>query len=213
MIPALETGAETTARQSLKAENDSPSRQLARYIKETAEVYLTDFTATLNARPDRFLRGGDHTPFNQQGFSAVRFTEFHENFLHQHQNVRKENKVQYGDLPEFVDYGYAANVARMNLIAIASLAIAPAAPESVRMKVNLGNITHLNWSAAQTGPKPRGYYVLVRETYQPFWEKKYFVSDTSASMPFSKDNYFFAVQAVGEHGHISQPVMPIPVRE
>jgi Zn-dependent M28 family amino/carboxypeptidase len=213
MIPASETEAETAARQSLKAENDSPSRQLARYIKETAEVYLKDFTATLNVRPDRFLRGGDHTPFNQHGFSAVRFTEFHENFLHQHQNVRKEGKAQYGDLPEFVDYGYTANVARMNLIAIASLAIAPAAPAAVKMKVNLGNITYLNWSAAQTGPKPRGYYVLVRETYQPFWEKKFFVSDTRAAMPFSKDNYFFAVQSVGENGHVSQPVIPIPVRD
>lgn len=213
MIPSSETDAQTAARNALKSENDSPSRQLARYIRETAQAYLRDFTVTLNARPDRFLRGGDHTPFNQLGFTAVRFTEFHENFTRQHQNVRKENNIQYGDLPEFVDYDYAADVARVNLIAIASLAKAPAAPEDVQMKVNLGNVTNLSWSAASTGGKPKGYYVLMRETYQPFWETKFFVSDTSASLPYSKDNYFFAVQAVGEDGHVSLPVMPVPVRE
>ncbi len=213
MIPALETADQTAARTALKAENDSPSRQLARYIKETSDVYLTGFSATLNARPDRFLRGGDHTPFNQLGFAAVRFTEFHEDFTHQHQNVRKENKIQYGDLPEFVDFKYTANVARINLIAIASMAKAPAAPQKVQMQVKLGNITHLSWAAPASGPKVSGYYVLMRETIQPYWEKKFFVADTKAALPYSKDNYFFAVQSVGEGGHISQGVMPVPVRE
>lgn len=213
MIPSNETDAETAARNALKSENDSPSRQLARYIRETAQAYLRDFTVTLNARPDRFLRGGDHTPFSQLGFTAVRFTEFHENFTHQHQNVRKENNVQYGDLPEFVDYDYAADVARVNLIAIASLAKAAAAPEEVQMKISLGNVTHLTWRPPSTGPNPKGYYVLMRETYQPFWETKFFVSDTTVALPYSKDNYFFAVQSVGDDGHISLPVMPIPVRE
>jgi hypothetical protein len=212
MIPAFETDDQTGARKALRSENDSPSRQLARYIKETTEVYLKDFTATLNARPDRFLRGGDHTPFNQLGFTAVRFTEFHENFDHQHQNVRKENEIQYGDLPEFVNFLYAANVARMNLIAIASLAKAPAAPGNAEMKVSLGNVTYLNWRAPDIGPKPKGYYVLVRETWQPFWKKRFFFADTTAAMPFSKDNYFFAVQSVGEQGHVSLPVIPVPVR-
>lgn len=213
MIPALETDEQTAARKSLKAENDSPSRQLARYIKETGDVYLNDFTATLNARPDRFLRGGDHTPFNQLGFTAVRFTEFNENFVHQHQTVRIENDIQYGDLPEFVDYAYAANVARLNLITMASLAKAPASPQEAEMKITLGNMTYLNWKAPETGPKPRGYYVVMRETYQPFWEKRFFVTDTHAVLPFSKDNYFFAVQSAGQDGHVSQVVIPVPVRE
>jgi hypothetical protein len=213
MIPALETDDQTAARQALRAENDSPSRQLARYIKETSDVYLKTFSPTLNARPDRFLRGGDHTPFNQLGFPAVRFTEFHENYAHQHQDVRKENHTQYGDLPQFVDYAYAANVARLNLIAIASMAKAPSSPSSVRMKINLGNTTSLVWSAPETGPPVKGYYVLIRETYQPFWEEKFFVGGTSAEVPFSKDNYFFAVQSVGKDGHVSQAVMPVPVRE
>jgi hypothetical protein len=212
-IPAFETDDQTAARTALKAENDSPSRQLARYIKKNAEVYLHDFKVTLNARPDRFLRGGDHTPFNQLGFTAVRFTEFHENYLHQHQNVRQENKMQYGDLPEFVDYQYAANVARINLAALASLAKAPDAPQGVKMKMNLGNITYLSWTPPEHGPKPKGYYVIMRETYQPFWEQRVFVNDTAAALPYSKDNYFFAVQSVGEDGHTSQPVMPVPVRD
>lgn len=212
MIPALETQDQTTARTAMKSENDSPSRQLARYVKESSEVYLKGFNTTLNARPDRFLRGGDHTPFSRLGFSAVRITEFNEDFRHQHQNVRTEDNVKYGDLPEFVDYEYAANVARVNLIAITSLAKAPAAPQSVEMKVDLGNITYLRWKAPESGPKVKGYYILMRETIQPYWEKKFFITDTEVAMPWSKDNYFFAVQSVGEDGHVSVAVMPVPVR-
>lgn len=213
MIPALETTEQTAARNSLKAENDSPSRQLARYIKEVSEPYVKGFTVTINARPDRFLRGGDHTPFSQLGYTAVRLTEFNENFDHQHQNVRVEKNVQYGDLPEFVDYPYAANVARINLATLASLAKAPAAPQQVKMKINLDNLTYLSWEAPASGPQPKGYYILLRETYQPFWEKRIFVTDTKAELPYSKDNYFFAVQSVGQSGHVSQMVTPVPTRE
>jgi hypothetical protein len=212
MIPALENDDQTAARNSLKAENDSPSRQLARYIKEVSEPYVKGFTVTLNARPDRFLRGGDHTPFNQLGFTAVRFTEFNENFTQQHQNVRLENNIQYGDLPEYVDYPYAANVARINLASMASIAKAPGVPQSVKMKINLDNMTYLTWEAPASGPKQKGYYILVRETFQPTWEKKIFVSGTSVEIPMSKDNYFFAVQSLGENGHLSQIVMPVPTR-
>lgn len=213
MIPSFETDEQTSVRNSLKSENDSPSRQLARYIKESAEPYVKGFSVTLNARPDRFLRGGDHTPFNQLGFTAVRFTEYNENFTHQHQNVRMENNIQYGDLPEFVDYAYAANVARINLAALASLAKAPTQPSEVKMKINLDNLTHLSWQAPPSGPRPKGYYVVMRETYQPFWEKRIFITDTKVSLPYSKDNYFFAVQSVGDAGHVSQAVMPVPYRE
>ncbi|HEX8040840.1 MAG TPA: M28 family metallopeptidase [Chryseosolibacter sp.] len=210
MIPAAETDEQARARAMLRAENDSPSRQLARYVREAAQPYLKDFTVTLSARPDRFLRGGDHIPFSRQGFSAVRFTEFNENFNQQHQTIREENGIEYGDLLKFVDCAYAANVARVNLIAITSLAKAPAAPRDVKMKMNLDNLTHLQWSAPATGPSPKGYYVLMRETIQPFWEKKFFVSDTAVSLPYSKDNYFFAVQSVGAEGHVSLPVTPVP---
>lgn len=212
MIPAAETEDEKRTRESLKAENDSPSRELARYIKEVAEPYAKGFTATINMRPDRFLRGGDHTPFLQNDFIAVRFTEFNENYTQQHQNVRVENNIQYGDLPQFVDYPYAANVARLNLATLASLAKAPASPENVKMKINLDNMTYLTWDAPKNGPKPKGYNVLLRETYQPFWEKKIYVTELKVDLPYSKDNYFLAVQSVGQNGHLSQIVLPVPTR-
>ena len=212
MVPSLETDDEKKARESLKAENDSPSRQLVRYIKEGAEPYTKGFTATMNMRPDRFLRGGDHTPFLQNGFVAVRFTEFNENFTQQHQTIRMENGKEYGDLLKHVDFGYIANVARLNLATLASLAKGPGKPQSVKMKINLDNMTYLTWEAPASGPKPKGYNVLIRETYQPFWEKKIFVTDLKADLPYSKDNYYFAVQAVGEKDHLSQAVIPVPTR-
>lgn len=213
MIPAVESEDQERYRTMLKSENDSPSRQLARYVKEIAEPYLKDFTVTINMRPDRFLRGGDHTPFSQKGFNAIRFCEFNENFTQQHQDVRMENGIQYGDLPQFVNYKYVTQVARLNLATLATLAKAPSIPESVKMKINLGNASKLSWEAPAVGPKPIGYNILIRETYQPFWEKKIFVKETTAEIPYSKDNYFFAIQAVGEKGHVSQMVMPIPSRD
>lgn len=213
MIPAVESESDAKNRAAMKSENDSPSRQLARYIKEIGEPYIPGFTATLNMRPDRFLRGGDHTPFLQNGFVAVRFTEYNENFTHQHQNVRDEEGIEYGDKVKFMDFGYAANVARMNLATMASLAKAPNTPKEVNMQVNLGNMTYLSWEAPSNGPKVNGYNVLIRETFQPFWQKKVYVEDTTAELPYSKDNYFFAVQAVGEDGHLSQIVIPVPKRK
>jgi hypothetical protein len=212
MIPALETDEEKKTRESLRSENDSPSRQLVRYIKEIAEPYTKGFTTTMNMRPDRFLRGGDHTPFLQNGFTAVRFTEYNENFTQQHQTIRTENGIEYGDLLKFVDFNYVANVARLNLATLASIAKAPGKPQNVKMKVNLDNMTYLTWEAPAAGPKPKGYNILLRETYQPFWEKKIFVTDLKAELPYSKDNFFFAVQAVGEKEFVSQAVMPVPFR-
>lgn len=213
MIPAVESEQETKNRSAMKSENDSPSRQLARYAKEIGENYLNNFTATINMRPDRFLRGGDHTPFLQNGFAAVRFTEFNENYTQQHQNIREENGIEYGDKLKFVDFEYAANVAKLNLATMASLALAPAAPQNVTMQVNLSNITNLSWEAPAVGPQPKGYNVLIRETYQPLWEKKVFVEGTKAELPYSKDNYFFAVQSVGKDGHVSQMIIPVAKRE
>ncbi|MEQ8423451.1 MAG: M28 family metallopeptidase, partial [Cyclobacteriaceae bacterium] len=163
-------------------------------------------------RPDRFLRGGDHTPFLQNGFIAVRFTEFNENYTQQHQNIREEDGIEYGDKVKFVDFEYAANVAKMNLATMVSLAKAPAKPQRVALQVDLSNITKLSWEAPAGGPKPKGYNVLIRETYQPFWEEKIYAEDTEAELPYSKDNYFFAVQSVGDQGHLSQIVIPEPRR-
>src|SRR5262249_40584271 len=129
-VPSNETTAEAAVRRSVGGENDSPSRQLARFIKEAGERNVRGFKVTLVYRRDRYGRGGDHIPFLERGYPAVRFTEPNEDYRPQHQNVRTENGVQYGDLPEFVDFEYVARVARVNAAALAALALAPAAPRN-----------------------------------------------------------------------------------
>ncbi|XHR93639.1 M28 family peptidase [Mucilaginibacter sp. UC70_90] len=212
-VPTAATDKQVAALKSLGGENDSPSRQLARYTKEIGERYVDQLDVKLIYRRDRYLRGGDHLPFLEQGFTAVRFTEMNENFNRQHQNIRTENGVEYGDLPDFVDFSYVQKVARMNLAVLANLASAPAEPQNVGvMTSDLTNKTKLKWEAPATGKKPAGYYILMRETISPYWEKKFYVTDTSATLNYSKDNYFFAVQSVDADGHESLPVFPKPVR-
>jgi hypothetical protein len=194
-------------------ETDSPSRQLARYIKETAERYVDQLDVKLVYRRDRFLRGGDQTSFQLQGFTAVRFTEMNEDFTHQHQDLRTVNGIQYGDLPEFADYNYIQKVARMNLSVLANLASATASPANVAVTTSgLTNNTTLKWEAPKIGKKPAGYYILMRETISPYWEKKFYVTGNEATLDYSKDNYFFAVQSVDADGHESLPIYPKPTR-
>ncbi|OCX52415.1 peptidase M28 [Mucilaginibacter sp. PPCGB 2223] len=194
-------------------ENDSPSRQLARYIKETAERYVSQLDVKLIYRRDRFLRGGDQTSFQLNGFTAVRFTEMNEDFTHQHQDLRTENGIVYGDLPEFANYKFIQKVARMNLSVLANLASAPAAPENVVVTTaELTNKTTLKWNTPTIGKKPAGYNILMRETISPYWEKKFYVTGNETTLNFSKDNYLFAVQAVDAEGHESLPVYPRPAR-
>ncbi len=200
---------------ALGGENDGPSRQLARYVQSVATIYLPAkvFHPLLVSRHDRYLRGGDHFSFNEQGYAAVRFTEFRENFNHQHQNVRTENGIEYGDLPKFVDYEYTANVARLNAATLASLASAPAPPANVRLLTKeLQNDSTLEWE-----PSPGGlaasYEVLWRDTGSPIWEHMQPVpSGTKATVPVSKDNVIFAVRAVDAKGHRSLAVIPVPER-
>jgi Peptidase family M28 len=196
-------------------ENDSASRQLARYIAATSQEYLpaASFRPLLVFRPDRFLRGGDQTSFNQQGYAAVRFTEFRENYNHQHQNVRTENGVEYGDLPKFVDYPYTANVTRLNAAVLASLASAPAPPANVRVLTKgLQNDSTLVWDASPGG-LATSYEVLWRDTDAPEWEHAKDVGNvTKATLPISKDNVIFAVRAVGAKGQRSLAVVPLPER-
>jgi hypothetical protein len=212
-VPAAETEAAAQLRKSTFTEHDGGARQLARYIKETGERYVDQMTVELIYRNDRFLRGGDHTPFVQNGFTAVRMSEMNENFNQQHQNVRLENGTQYGDLPEFVDYEYLRKNAALNLATFANLALAPAAPASVGiLTANLTNKTSLRWEAPTKGKKPTGYYVLMRETSSPVWTRKLFVKDLETTLSYSKDNYLFAVQSVDAEGHESLAVVPKPVR-
>ncbi len=211
-IPYLETEAEAKIRKATNRDNDSPSRQLARYIKTVTNQYVAQLDINLVYRNDRFLRGGDHTPFSQNGFTAIRFCEMNENYDHQHQTVRKENNVQYGDLPEFVDFEYMKKVTCSNLATFSNLAWAPKAPTNVGIEVkDLTNFSTLVWNKPE-GKPVYGYTILIRETAAPFWEKTLFVKDTRAEIPYSKDNFFFAVQAIDELGHASLPVFPIPIR-
>lgn len=211
-IPFNETNEMKILRQSTNQENDGASRQLARYIKEIGERYVDQIEVKLIFRNDRFLRGGDHTPFNRNGFTAIRFCEMNENYDYQHQNIREENGIKYGDLPEYIDYEYARKITAVNLATIANLALSPYPPQNVGVVVKeVTNYTTLKWNSPKNS-KPKGYYVLIRETYQPFWQKKIFTDKNEITLPYSKDNYFFAVQSVDEYGHESLPVWPIPIR-
>jgi len=189
-------------------ENDGKSRQLARYVKEIGERYVDQLEVKLIYRNDRFLRGGDHTPFVEHGFTAVRITEMNENFEHQHQDLRTEKGVRYGDLQEFMDFEYLRKNTAVNIAVLANLAKAPSAPTDVKIDVkNLSNSSLLYWKAPING-SVKGYYVLMRETSSPVWEKKFFTTATELRIPYSKDNYLFAVQSVGKDDHESLPVVP-----
>jgi hypothetical protein len=193
---------------NLGLENDGRPRQLARYVKEIGERYVDNLQIVMVYRNDRFLRGGDHTPFVQKGFAAVRLTEMNENYLHQHQDLRTEKGVVYGDLPEFMDFEYLRKNTAVNLANLANLAKAPSVPNDVKIDVkNLTNYSILNWKAPANG-KTKGYYVLIRETTSAVWQKKIYTESWNISIPYSKDNYFFAVQAVSADGNESLPVVP-----
>jgi hypothetical protein len=207
-VSIAETKEQAAARISAGTDNDGKARQAARYIKEVAERYVEQLDVKLIYRRDRYLRGGDHTPFSQQGFAAVRITEMNEDFNRQHQDIRTENGFKYGDLPEYVDYNYLQKVARMNLSVMSNLALSVQEPENVTVVTSgLTNKTLLKWEAPK-GRTPAGYYVVMRETTSPFWEKKFFFKENTATLNYSKDNYFFGVQAVDENGHESLVIIP-----
>jgi Zn-dependent M28 family amino/carboxypeptidase len=213
-VPTNETEAEARVRRGVGGENDSSSRQLARFIKEAAGAYVPNMTVMMVYRRDRYLRGGDHIPFLERGFAAVRFTEPNEDYRHQHQNVRIEGSTQYGDLPQFVDFNYIAQVARVNAAALASLALAPATPKSVGIvTARLTNDTDLRW-AANTEPDLAGYEIVWRDTTSPVWTHSRMVGTTTSytMKGMSKDNYFFGVRAVDRDGHRSPVGFPRPVQ-
>jgi Zn-dependent M28 family amino/carboxypeptidase len=208
-VPAYETEQMAATRKYTSGENDSRSRQLARYIKETGERYVDQVNVTLVYRNDRFGRSGDHSPFCQEGFTAVRMTEYNENYDRTHKVPAVVNGIQEGDLPEYVDYEYVRKNAGINLATIANLASAPFEPSDCGIVVTgLTNKTTLRWSAPVKGVRPAGYYILMRETFQPLWEKKIFVTGTEITLPYSKDNYFFGIQSVDAAGHESIAVFP-----
>jgi len=195
-------------------ENDLPTRQLARHVKASADKYIKDFKVDVIYRRDRYLRGGDHAPFLELGYPALRMTEWIENWQHQHQNPRIENGKQFGDLPEFVDFDYVAKVTRVNAAALASLALAPASPAGVQMETfQLENNTTIRWKA-NTEPDLAGYKIVWRETTAPFWQHSKDVGNvTRATVEgVSKDNFIFGVVAYDKDGFESPATYPQPLR-
>jgi hypothetical protein len=212
-IPAAASEQDLRRIRGLGGESDSASRQLARYIVEVDRTYQTGMIPTMVFRQDRYLRGGDHYSFNQQGFAAVRLTEFREDFHHQHQNVRTENGTEYGDLVKFVDFDYVERVARLNAATLGSLAAAPAPAANVHLLTkDLENDSTLTWDASPGG-LATAYEVLWRSTTSPVWEHAQNVGNvTRTTMKLSKDNVVFAVRALDKAGHRSLAVVPTPER-
>ncbi len=201
-----DTGRTLARLNSLGLEEDGLSRSLSRYIKETGERYVPGFSVRMIYRRDRFLRGGDHTPFHLRGFAAVRFSEAAENYVRQHQNPDPSKRL--GDLPEFVNERYCANVARINAAVAGTLAYAPAPPSEARIVVStLEYGTTLNWSPAQGAA---GFLVRWRETTSPIWEHVSFAKDTTAQLKVSTDGYIFGVQAVNVQGNASPVTVAMP---
>ena len=238
-VPASAPPEEIRRILALGYESDSPSRELARAIADVAHTYTAappaaSLSPVLEFRRDRFQRGGDHSSFNQDGFAAVRFTEWREDFNHQHQNVRVEDGVQYGDLPQYVDFDYVARVARLNAATMAVLASAPPAPENVqyplppRVFTNALNNTDIEWDALDTPPPgttaTARYEIVWRPLAAPEWTRSIFADKVPSiggrfanngahfaiTIPVSKDNVIFGVRAVDAHGHRSPAVVPWP---
>ena len=234
-VPSAATPEQQTQMLGLGAENDSPSRELARSIAELAPIYfpvetrrppvrngvrgmmmqqIPGFHPVLIARRDRYLRGGDHTSFNAEGFAAVRFTEWRENFDHQHQTLRTENGTEYGDELKFVDFSYVANVARMNAMMLASLAAAPGEPQHVQVLTKaLDNNTELTWETSAYAPPGTTYVLVWRYTTPAAWQHSMNGgAETRLKLAVSKDNVLFGVRAVASNGQRSLPVPPLPAR-
>jgi len=210
-VPTSETAQQTAIRQAIGGENDGPSRQLARFVREASDNRATGMDVRMIYRRDRYLRSSDHVSFLQQGYPAARLTEEAENFAHEHQDVRVENGVQFGDLIEFCDFGYIARVARVNLATFWSLADAPGTPKNVRIDtVQLTNDSTLLWDADGAGDLS-GYEVVWRESTAPEWERAIPVGNvTSVTLDISKDNVQFGVRAVDTKGRHSPAGFPAP---
>jgi hypothetical protein len=210
-VPLAASDADLRLIRNLGGESDSASRELARYVAEVGGTYDTGVSPMLILRLDRYLRGGDHISFNQQGYAAVRFTEYREDYHHQHQDVRSENGIEFGDLSKFVNFDYVASVARLNAATLASLASAPTPPAKVHLLIKeLQNDSTLTWEAS---PRASGYEVLWRDTSSSDWEHAQAVGNaTKITLPLSKDNVVFAVRAVDNENHRSLPAIPVPER-
>jgi Peptidase family M28 len=210
---ALPAGTDIERVNLVGSENDSPSRELSRFIAEIVPVYLPDFSVRQIYRADRFLRGGDQESFQAVGFAAaIRFVEAHENFAHQHQDVRVEDGVQYGDLPQYIDKEYLRRATQANVAALATLALGPASPMGAQMVLRrLGYDSTLRWQPAADAVS---YEIVWRPTDASQWEHSRNVGNVSeATVPVSKDDYVLGVRSVDSNGLRSPAVYPVAARE
>ena len=206
-VPANETERQRNARRFYGGEVDGNSRQLARYIHKNVEKYMPEMNPMMIYRLDRFGRGGHHRPFNDLGFAGVRIMEAHENYTQQHQDIRTEDGIAYGDVVEHVNFPYAAKLTAVNAINLAGLAWAPPAPETVKIGGIVEADVKLAWSKVDGA---FGYKVYWRDTTSPTWDHSRYVGDVSEITldGIVIDNFFFGVSAVGANGHESPVVFP-----
>lgn len=201
-VPPTETDRQRRARRFYGGEVDGISRQLARYVHKTTKTYMPEMNPKMIYRLDRFGRGGHHRPFNDAGFAGIRIMEMHENYTQQHQDIRTENGIEYGDKLKFVNFEYANKLTAVNAINLASIAWAPASPQNVRIGGIVQPSTKLIWDKVEGA---KGYMVYWRDTTSPTWEHSKYVEGVSGCVleGIVIDNYLFGVAAVGENGHES----------
>ena len=193
-------------------EVDGISRQLARYVHKTTQNYMPEMNPMLIYRLDRFGRGGHHRPFNDVGFAGIRIMEAHENYNRQHQDIRNEEGIAYGDVLSGVNAAYAAKLTAVNAISLAALAWAPAAPKEVAIGGVVAPSARLEWVASES-PNTAGYMVYWRDTTSPTWQYSKYVGNKTQTIleGIVLDNYLFGVAAVGADGHQSTVVFPSKV--
>ncbi|REH52487.1 peptidase M28-like protein [Tenacibaculum gallaicum] len=201
-VPPTETELQRKARRFYGGEVDGVSRQLARYIYKTTKTYMPEMNPKMIYRLDRFGRGGHHRPFNDAGFAGIRIMEAHENYTQQHQDIRTENGIEYGDRLKFVNFDYAKKLTAVNAINLASIAAAPPSPKNVRIGGIVEASAKLQWNKVEGA---KGYKIYWRDTTSPTWDNfKYIENTTEFTLEgIVLDNYFFGVSAVGKNGHES----------
>ena len=206
-VPPTETERERQMRRFYGGEVDGISRQLARYVHKTVKTYMPEMNPMMIYRLDRFGRGGHHRPFNDLGFAGIRIMEAHENYTQQHQDIREENGIKYGDVIEHVNFDYAKKLTAVNAINLASLAWAPPAPKNVAIGGIVEASAKFEWDKVDGAI---GYKIYWRDTTSPTWDNSRFVGDVSEFMlnGIVIDNYFFGIASVGENGFESPVVFP-----
>ena len=200
--PITETTKQRNARRFYGGEVDGISRQLARFIHKTTKTYMPEMNPKMIYRLDRFGRGGHHRPFNDMGFAGIRIMEMHENYTQQHQDIRNEDKIEYGDKLKFVNFDYAKKLTAVNAINLASIAWAPPAPKNVKIGGAVKPAVSFKWDSVEGA---KGYKIYWRDTTSPTWDHFTYVENTTEFLleGIVVDNFFFGIASVGENGHES----------